>query len=752
MKLFSLGASLLFSAAVASEVKDDRAVTKVVKLLEGMMVKSKEDGDKDRNLYAKFKCYCDTQEAKKTAEIEGLTTNIARLESSIEKLKGATGELSTECSQLRADMQENEQARESAQSIRDKEHENFVAEEEDLVAAIDQMKLAIDTLAEVGADQTMEGAAADHKMAMAGFEGSFLEKKGAALAKFGAHVKEALTAASAFLPSKEKKVVASFVQAPFTGTYSAVSGEVVGILKNMRDTFTENLATARSTEEAQFKANEKFQEIKTVAYDKMSGLYDEKQAKLGENDDQLASDQKLLAEDKEQKAIKEDFLAELIPLCAERKKEYEERVALRANEDAAIAEALAILNSDAAFAAMGKTDATSTGATGFLQLASVHSHKPDAIREKAQLLLKKAGSAIGSLRLAQIAVSLEAENPFEVVLKEIKKMIKLTEEEGKVDKEKLDWCRDEREKNEAELEEKKSQISELESKINELTNTIHEPEVGLIDSIKKDEESLVECGESQTTATTQRQGENAAYQTDISNLVEAEDLLSRAVKVLEKYYSDIEDEVKDEHEAVTLSGESEAAPDAGLEKGYSGQAGAGKKVIDMITFIADETKKEEKVAHEDEQAAQSDYEELLTGLKEEEVKLKESIANLKETLSEKEKELMDAENLLKKTEEEKAAIEAYLLSIKPGCDFMEDNFDLRETRRASETSALEEASTLLKDSPAYKSWESADHLESLGACKDKCVEAGEENVVCKACLAKVEVPGYCAGHPDTQGC
>jgi hypothetical protein len=125
---------------------------------------------------------------------------------------------------------------------------------------------------------------------------------------------------------------------------------------------------------------------------------------------------------------------------------------------------------------------------------------------------------------------------------------------------------------------------------------------------------------------------------------------------------------------------------------------------------------------------------------------------LKATLAENEKELMEAHNLLKETEKEKASIEAYLESIKAGCDFMEDNFDLRETRRASETSALEEASSLLKGSPAYKAWESADHLESLGECKDKCVESGEEHVVCKACLAKVEIPGYCAGHPDTEGC
>jgi DNA repair exonuclease SbcCD ATPase subunit len=729
-------------ASVAKVDSKDLPVTKVVKLLEGMMVQSKADGDKDRENYAKFKCYCDSETAKKTKEVEGLAGDIARLESSIEKIKGSTGSLSTECAQLRADMMENEEARQTAQEQRDKENSDFIAAETDMVNAIDQMHAAIDTLAEVGADQTLEGAAADHKQAMAGFSGAFLQKRD--------KVKQALIAAQVFMEPKQKTEIATLIQAPFTGTYSAVSGEVVGILKNMRDTFTENLGQARETEAAQQKAHDKLMHTKEEAHTQMGQLFDEKQSQLGGNDDGLAADQQLLSENQEQKGIKEDFLEELTALCAARKKEYEERVALRSNEDAAIAEALAILNSDAAFASFGKT-----GATSFLQLAAVNRHAvaaPEALRLKVQAMLKKASSQSGSLRLAQVAAALEAVNPFEEVLKEIKKMIKLTDAEGVADKEKLDWCRSERESNNAALDEKRAQISELEALINELTNIINEPETGLKDSIARDEASLADNDASQKTATKDRQSSNAAYQEDIANLVAAEDLLTRAVKVLTAYYAKIEDADKDVHEAVVLSGETSEAPDGNLEKGYSGQKGQGDKVISMLEFIVEEGQKEEKVAHEDEQQAQSDYEGLMTELKEEEVKLKKSIAQLKATLAEKEKELMDAENLLKETEKEKETIIAYLASIKAGCDFMEDNFDLREERRASEKSALENAISLLKDTPAYKQFVDADHLESLGECKDKCVDNGEEHVICKACLAKVEIPGYCAGHPGTEGC
>jgi len=746
MKTVACALVLLATGAAATTTKD-KTITKVVKVLEEMMEKSKADGDKDRNLYAKFKCYCDTQTAKKTGEVEDLTGDIARLQSKIEELKGSTGDLSSECGQLRADMMANEESRATANEQRDKENSDFIAAETDMVNAIGQMKSAITTLSEVGADQTMEGAAEAHKVQMAGFGGAFLQKK-------NEKVRQALMVAQMFVDGDKRTEVTALLQGS-PGTYSAASGEVVGILKNMRDTFTENLGQARETEAAQLKAHKALMTTKKDAYTGMSELYDEKQAALGDNDDGLASDQQLLAENEEQKGIKEDFLGELEALCASRKSEYEQRVALRSGEDAAIAEALAILNSDAAFAAFGKTDATSSGATSFLQLATVRRHQvdaPEALRQQVQQLLRKAASSQKSLRLAQVAAALDAVNPFEEVLAEIKKMIKLTDEEGKNDKEKLDFCRAEREKNNDSLKEKKVEISDLESSINDLQNVIGEPETGLKDSIARDEASLADNSANQITSTTDRQGANAAYLTDISNLVAAEDLLSRAVKVLEAYYAKIEDADVDKHEAQTLSGEDSAAPDQGLEKGYSGQSGAGNKVIDMLSFIVEETAKEEKVAHEDEQKAQADYEQMMTDLKAEEVKLKESLASLKATLAEKEKELMDARNLLAETEAERDAILAYLASIKAGCDFMEDNFDLREKGRASEKGALENAIELLKDTPAYKQFVDADHLESLGECKDKCVENGEEHVICKACLAKVEVPGYCAGHKGTEGC
>merc|ERR1719181_2245400 len=115
--------------------------------------------------------------------------------------------------------------------------------------------------------------------------------------------------------------------------------------------------------------------MKKKAFDEMKESYEAKQKLLGGNDKELSSKKSQLAEAEKQKASDEEFLDALLPMCEEKAKGYENRKVLRANEEAAIAEAISILNSDDAFATFGTTDATSTGALKFIQLhmsADIH--------------------------------------------------------------------------------------------------------------------------------------------------------------------------------------------------------------------------------------------------------------------------------------------------------------------------------------------------------------------------------------------
>merc|ERR1719326_943226 len=123
--------------------------------------------------------------------------------------------------------------------------------------------------------------------------------------------------------------------------------------------------------------------------------------------------------------------------------------------------------------------------------------------------------------------------------------------------------------------------------------------------------------------------------------------------------------------------------------------------------------------------------------------LQETLVNLKETLAEKEIALQAAKEDLEKTIAGKEAIEAYLEKIKPGCDFITENIDLRDKNRDIEAKALEKAMEILKGSPAYKAAVIKADQEAMGECKEICVK-NEAHAECKACLAGVTVPGYCA--------
>lgn len=328
-------------------------------------------------------------------------------------------------------------------------------------------------------------------------------------------------------------------------------------------------------------------------------------------------------------------------------------------------------------------------------------------------------------------------------------MLKVIVEEGKADKENLDWCNEERTDNTDNLDDKNDQIDTLKEEISQLTTDIEDPETGVKVQIEDGETLLKENVESQKTQTSARVAENLEYQANIKNLVKAEEILKKAIKALKRYYDKLEAKIEEEEEGGELLQEDPAPPDT--FGNYRGGNEKGGDAITMIEFILEETIKEETEGHSDEEAAQHAYEDSMAELKLQEEEGQKTIVDLKATLAEKEKTLAAKESELKDTTADKEAIESYLLKIKPGCDFITENFDLRESNRATETGALENAQSLLKDTPAYKAAEAEAHTASLGDCEEVCA-GNEAHVKCKSCMADTTIPGYCAGHSDTEGC
>jgi len=686
------------TAAAATATTGDKTIKKVVKLLENMLEKSKTEAAEEKEAYAKYKCYCDDNKREKTDSIRDLGNEIEFLGSKITQLTAENGELSQECMKLSTQMTQNEATRKESESLRDQSHEAFLEQESDMESAIDGFKEAIDVLAEIGGNSFL--AEPDSTKFMAGHKEALVARKTmsqANLAKIQTTVRSVLGAASSKLTPEQRASVQGFLQSPATGVV-AQSGAIVGILKQMLETFKDNLDGAKDAEKMEKKSQKKYVKDLKEEHELYSDTKNDKVEIMGGNDEDLATKKTQKEEAETQLEDDKEFLEKLITSCETKEKEYKKRKMLRTNEEAAIAEAVSILDSDESFAAFGKTAPTSTGATSFLQMVS--SQQAVAMRGKAMDILQDAARSTKSMRLIKVAMMLEKKNPFNKVIEEIEKMLKLIVEEGEADQKQLDWCDSERESNDSELEKRTDQIETLEGEIDDLDDQINNPETGLIAQIKGTEEDITENHETQASETKTRNEEHAVYLEETSNCKSAEAILKKAIHVLQRYY---DAQAKHLEESFLQVSEEPAPPDADFNA--AGQSEKGNEVLDMLNFIKDETEKERETIQEDEDDAQSDFDSSIESLKGELENLEDSLASLNEDLAEKKKSFATKKVDLKDTKHAKKAIEKYIKELEPGCDFITENFDLRNENRDTETAALEKADALIKDTPAYKKFE-----------------------------------------------
>merc|ERR1719421_1146237 len=358
------------------------------------------------------------------------------------------------------------------------------------------------------------------KDATAAAKAMFMSKK-SVVKKLDDHMKEALRAAAVFLDDKQRGTMTSFLQAPFTGNYNAQSGEIVGVLKNMNDTFTANLANARQVEAKALADFNAMSAVLQEEYDEASDLFEKRKKEIGETAELISRTTSEMNTAQDRLSQDQEFLASLTDRCAKKKADFEKRNMLRSQEEAAIAEAVAVLNSDAAFETFGKVSATSTGATGFIQI-SASQNKDEQQVQSAAASLAAASKKLHSMRLAKIAMQLssknKATNPFTKVLENINSTVELIEAEEADDSQKLATCNSEQDINNAKRDAKKE-------KMDDLTATIGQLEISAKNTKKEiaDEEAdLAQNRADQKETTDARNAQNAVFKENLKNLEDAD--------------------------------------------------------------------------------------------------------------------------------------------------------------------------------------------------------------------------------------
>merc|ERR1719305_145728 len=206
------------------------------------------------------------------------------------------------------------------------------------------------------------------------------------------------------MDTEDRKNVVAFLQE--NGDYAPQSGQIVGILKGMKDDMEAELKEAVAQEEkavagfADLKASkEKEIEMATEAIETKTGRSGEVAVSAVQTKDSLE-------DTKEELADTEKFITQLATECATKEKEWAEKSKIRAEEVKAISEAVSILNDDDALDVFKKArpSALVQEDLGFLQRSTNLASKA----KKAQAVLAIAASKAHSTQLNAVLYTLNS--------------------------------------------------------------------------------------------------------------------------------------------------------------------------------------------------------------------------------------------------------------------------------------------------------------------------------------------------------
>merc|ERR1719355_454900 len=181
--------------------------------------------------------------------------------------------------------------------------------------------------------------------------------------------------------SYDRDSVVAFLEQKEGGDYAPQSGQIVGIMKQMLEEMQASSAEADSEEAKAAAAFADLSASKTKEIQVATAAIETKTVRSGELAVSTVQAQNALDDSEAELADAEKFAATLKVQCAEKTQEWQARSKLRAEEVAAISEAIAILNDDDALDVFKKAVPGAESASGFLQTKNGRSAATNKLNE-----------------------------------------------------------------------------------------------------------------------------------------------------------------------------------------------------------------------------------------------------------------------------------------------------------------------------------------------------------------------------------
>lgn len=688
----------LLSCSTAVEMGSHaNPIRKVVTLMQNMQKEVEAEGEKEKELNEKFLCYCSSTEATLSKTTEDATAKIDELGS---KLKAETAEktqITQELADHKTDRTNAKQDLEEASSLRAKEAQEFAAMKADSETNIAGVSAAIPAI-----EKGMSGAA-------------LLQLPRCRQLK-------KIVKASSNVDAMDQRDLIAFLEQSSSSSdedseYAPGTGQILGILKQMKDEFEANLAEAVSTEESAAAGFAELKASKEKEIEVATESIESKMSRAGELAVSIVTTKNGLEDSSEEVSESAKTLSSLKKQCAAKAKEYAAATKDRADEVAALSAAIGVLNDDDALDVFKKAVPAAmvqTQWTGFLQKSIRHA----APEVKAQAILSGLASKQQSPQLNVMLVTLNSKirmnskghvQKFEEIKKMIDDMVVLLGKQQEEDDTQKEWCRGEFDKAEDEEAAAKTEVSRLEATIEEATDEI----ASLTDELKVLAKQITDLDYSVATATVQRKEEHSAFQEAVQMQEAAIALITKAKKKLEKFYKPAlvqtppkpkrtEDVDSDDLSFAQIRMHSWSMEDAMDFSDDTQQTQVVQKrstksggVMALMDSIIHDTEMAMKDAEFAEKEAQDDYAETMTDAQAARAQDSKSVTDKTAAKADLEAKMVTEKEAHAGATKGLLSVGKLIADLHAQCDFLIQNYDMRKEARATESDSLKNAKAVL---------------------------------------------------------
>jgi len=642
-----------------------------VRLLQDTKAELEKELEDDKAVHELMACWCKSNDGEKAAAIAAGKAKIAELESSMGADAARLAELKEKRKETLDEVNADHKSLMDATANRMKENKEFQASETDYIEAIDAASNAIVVLGKHNPSLTQLRAAAHHLL-------------DARVSQMVANTKSVSRANVGVLRSflHNTESASSFLAIPGMQSYAPQSGQIFGILNQMKEDFEANLSEAQKSEA---KAKAEFDSLKAAKDDEIATgrkLKVSIDANIAEIQEKFAQEAKQLEDTQDQLALDVEFLANLKEKCATMDADFDKRVKDRLTELDAVEDTIKILNSDESFEAFDKQQAPV-----FMQTGAVASQQMR--RNRAVSVLQRAARISGAPQIALIAASAQLD-AFTKVKALIDKMVAELGTQQKDEVEQRDWCIDELNSNKRSTAAAYDKKESLETQMADLNKSIEK----LSQDIDASKAAVAEMMKQMKRASENREAENGDFQTTVSDHRVMSIILTKALDRMKQVYALLQQQ-KPGAPHVQTSGTHTDPGNGPAKFSAGGKNAGGGRVVAMLEEILADTRKTEDQCMTSEQDAQSTYENFMKDSNKSIKSTQQSISDMTGSRAQAKEDLSMAKTDFGQTMGELESLHQTSGDLHTSCDFVLKNFDARQANRAAEMDALREAKNIL---------------------------------------------------------